>query len=61
MHAWLSGRKRQTHNLFSVRTSQVQILLHAIKNLSSIGLIEIIKIKLIKLIKWSLNNAFFLF
>ena len=30
-HAWPSGRRRQTHNLLSVRTSQVQTLLHAIK------------------------------
>ena len=30
LHAWLSGRKRQTHNLFSARAPQVQTLLHAI-------------------------------
>lgn len=29
LHAWLSGRKRQTHNLFSARAPQVQTLLHA--------------------------------
>ena len=28
-HVWPSGRRQQTHNLFSNRTSQVQILLHA--------------------------------